>query len=90
MCVIVGYNDKTISEVETWHAVCHIMCHISAILNARLCSVCQTAASLVFFLYFEGIQNTGICNQLFSLFNGRLFLNQQSKVHTGIHPVLTQ
>lgn len=48
MCVIIGYNDKTINEVETWHAVSNIMCHISAILIPGLCSVCQTAASLVF------------------------------------------
>jgi len=48
VCVIIGYNDKTNDEIETWHAVCHIMCHINVVLIPRLCSVCQTAACLVF------------------------------------------
>ena len=63
------------------------MCHLTVILIPRLCSVSSFFSVL---LYYEGIQNTSICNQLFSLFKGRLFLNQQSKVYSGIRLLLTQ
>lgn len=88
MCVIIGYNDKTINELKPgvqFATLCVTLLRFS--FHGFVLSVSSFFSVL---LYYEVIQNTSICNQLFSLFKGRLFLNQQSKVHSGIHFLLTQ